>query len=163
VRLIGYRAAAGIRVAALARDGQATDLAGVDEFYADPGGWLAKAAQLPADLVVDELELAPPVRPAARILCVGLNYRAHAAEGGFDLPEYPAVFARWTPSLTVSGTPVPVPADEPGLDWEGTPRGPTPTVRRCASAWRSKSSATGGTKTPCRLMTCTGTSGSCSS
>jgi 2,4-didehydro-3-deoxy-L-rhamnonate hydrolase len=69
--------------------------------------------------LVEELELAPPVRPAARILCVGLNYQAHAAEGGFDLPEHPAVFARWTPSLTVSGTPVPVPVDEPGLDWEG--------------------------------------------
>jgi 2,4-diketo-3-deoxy-L-fuconate hydrolase len=119
VRLIGYRTAAGIRVAALAGHGRAADLTAVEEFYADPGGWLAKAAQLPADLIVEELELAPPVRPAARILCVGLNYRAHAAEGGFELPEHPAVFARWTPSLTVSGTPVPVPVDEPSLDWEG--------------------------------------------
>jgi 2,4-didehydro-3-deoxy-L-rhamnonate hydrolase len=119
VRLIGYRTAASLRVAALAGDGRAADLTVVEEFYADPGGWLAKAAELPADLIVEELELAPPVRPAARILCVGLNYRAHAAEGGFELPEHPAVFARWTPSLTVSGTPVPVPVDEPGLDWEG--------------------------------------------
>jgi 2-keto-4-pentenoate hydratase/2-oxohepta-3-ene-1,7-dioic acid hydratase in catechol pathway len=50
---------------------------------------------------------------------VGLNYRAHAAEAGIDPPEYPAIFGRWTTSLTVSGTPVPVPVDEAGLDWEG--------------------------------------------
>ena len=104
MRLIGYRTPAGIRVAALAGDGRATDVAGVEDFYAAPSGWLAEAAELPADLIVDGLELAPPIRPAARILCVGLNYRAHAAEGGFDLPEHPAVFARWTPSLTVGCT-----------------------------------------------------------
>lgn len=91
----------------------------MEEFFADPMVWLRKADQRPADLAISELELAPPILPAARVLCVGLNYRAHAAEGGFDLPQHPAVFGRWTRSLTTSGTPVPVPVDEPGLDWEG--------------------------------------------
>jgi 2-keto-4-pentenoate hydratase/2-oxohepta-3-ene-1,7-dioic acid hydratase in catechol pathway len=119
MKIIGYRAAAGTRVAALADGGRAVDLADVEGFYADVAGCLGKAVQLPAGLVVDELELVVPVRPSARILCVGLNYRKHAAEAGLELPEYPAVFARWTPSLTVSGTPVPIPVDEEGLDWEG--------------------------------------------
>jgi 2-keto-4-pentenoate hydratase/2-oxohepta-3-ene-1,7-dioic acid hydratase in catechol pathway len=119
MRLIGYRAESGTRVAALADAGRAVDLTGVDDFYAGQQTWLAEAGQRPAGLIVADLELAPPVRPSSRILCVGLNYRAHAAEGGFDLPEYPAVFGRWTASLTVSGIPVPVPVDEPGLDWEG--------------------------------------------
>jgi 2,4-didehydro-3-deoxy-L-rhamnonate hydrolase len=52
-------------------------------------------------------------------LCVGLNYRAHAAEGKFEVPEHPVIFGRWTASLTVSGTPAPVNANERGLDWEG--------------------------------------------
>ena len=29
------------------------------------------------------------------------------------------MFGRWVASLTVDGTPAPVPANEPGLDWEG--------------------------------------------
>jgi len=50
------------------------------------------------------------VPPAARVLCVGLNYPDHVAEGTFQRPAHPAVFGRWTRSLTVSGTPAPVPA-----------------------------------------------------
>jgi 2,4-didehydro-3-deoxy-L-rhamnonate hydrolase len=49
---------------------------------------------------------------------LGLNYRAHAAEGQFDAPEHPVIFGRWTQSLVTDGTPVPVPVDEAGLDWE---------------------------------------------
>lgn len=119
MRIIGYRTPAGVRVAALADDGKAVDLAAVDEFWSTPYGWTETATRRAEVFAVDDLDRAPPVRPAARVICVGLNYRAHAAEGGFELPEYPTVFARWTPSLSVGGTPVPVPADEPGLDWEG--------------------------------------------
>jgi 2-keto-4-pentenoate hydratase/2-oxohepta-3-ene-1,7-dioic acid hydratase in catechol pathway len=50
---------------------------------------------------------------------VGLNYKAHAAEGSFAVPEYPTLFGRWTASLSVGNVPVPVPAGEAGLDWEG--------------------------------------------
>ncbi|MEV4460617.1 fumarylacetoacetate hydrolase family protein, partial [Microbispora sp. NPDC049633] len=53
------------------------------------------------------------------MLCVGLNYRSHATQGGFAPPRHPAVSGRWATTLTVSGTPAPVPAGEPGLDWEG--------------------------------------------
>jgi 2-keto-4-pentenoate hydratase/2-oxohepta-3-ene-1,7-dioic acid hydratase in catechol pathway len=119
VQFIGYDADGKTRVAALAGAGTAADLTSVDSFYEDPAGWAAKAGSAPANLAVADLVLRPPVRPAARILCVGLNYRAHAVEGGFAIPEYPTVFARWTPSLSVTGVPVPVPSGEPGLDWEG--------------------------------------------
>ena len=53
------------------------------------------------------------------MICVGLNYRAHAAEGSFAVPEYPTLFGRWTASLSVGGVAAPVPAGEAGLDWEG--------------------------------------------
>jgi 2-keto-4-pentenoate hydratase/2-oxohepta-3-ene-1,7-dioic acid hydratase in catechol pathway len=62
------------------------------------------------------------VLPGARVICIGLNYLKHVAEGsyaGSGIPEYPTLFARWTASLTVGGQPIPVPANEPGLDWEG--------------------------------------------
>jgi len=60
----------------------------------------------------------PAVRPSARVLCIELNYRLHAAEAGLPIPEYPAFFGRWTPSLVAGDIPVPVPSGEPGLDWE---------------------------------------------
>ncbi|MFY0408389.1 fumarylacetoacetate hydrolase family protein [Solicola sp. PLA-1-18] len=53
------------------------------------------------------------------MLCIGLNYHAHAGEGGFTVPEHPTIFGRWTASLSVGGVPAPVPANEDGLDWEG--------------------------------------------
>ncbi|OHV37014.1 MULTISPECIES: fumarylacetoacetate hydrolase family protein [Pseudofrankia] len=99
-------------------------LAPVEEFYADVPRWRDRAAEalaLPGTAArpVSELTIVAPVPPAARVLCVGLNYRAHAAETGLPLPKYPAIFGRWTVSLTVDGTPAPVPAGERGLDWEG--------------------------------------------
>jgi 2,4-diketo-3-deoxy-L-fuconate hydrolase len=95
-------------------------LAEVTDFYADVPYWMEKARTAgPGEAPLAEAELAPPVPPSARVLCIGLNYRAHAAEGGFEPPAHPTVFGRWTASLSVSGTPVPVPSGEPGLDWEG--------------------------------------------
>ncbi|MEU4541686.1 fumarylacetoacetate hydrolase family protein, partial [Streptosporangium sp. NPDC023825] len=99
-------------------------LAEAGEFYEDLPGWTAKARDLsggepgPHERALGELSLAPAVAGSARVVCVGLNYRAHAAEGGFPIPETPAIFGRWTASLAVDGTPVPVPPDEAGLDWE---------------------------------------------
>lgn len=98
-------------------------LAPVEDFYADLPAWRARAGQALGDRTdarpVGALTLAPPIPPAARVLCVGLNYRAHAAETGLEPPRYPNLFGRWTVSLTVDGTPAPVPAGERGLDWEG--------------------------------------------
>ncbi|MCK2220462.1 fumarylacetoacetate hydrolase family protein [Actinomadura sp. ATCC 31491] len=83
----------------------------VTRFWADARGWTAKAAQLTGEAVpVREVSFAPPVPPSARVICVGLNYRAHAAEGSFDVPEHPTLFGRWTAALSVgdvvaTGTP----------------------------------------------------------
>ena len=106
-------------------------LARVSDFWADAAGWQEKALSLSADALTDDLagwlERAdvtevPLVPPTARVICVGLNYKAHAAEGSFkdqELPPYPTLFGRWTASLSVGNVPVPVPSGEDGLDWEG--------------------------------------------
>ena len=36
-------------------------------------------------------KLLAPVKPTA-VLCIGLNYRKHAEEGGADIPENPVLF-----------------------------------------------------------------------
>src|ERR671927_543624 len=123
MRIVGTRRDGGpVEVAALSDDGaQVTVVAGLEEFWADPAGHLSRepaGETLPADGV----EFVPPVLPGARVVCIGLNYLEHVAEGSFageGVPPYPTLFARWTQSLTVGGAPVPVPSDEDGVDWEG--------------------------------------------
>ncbi|WP_053175106.1 fumarylacetoacetate hydrolase family protein [Nonomuraea sp. SBT364] len=116
-----------MKLAGMVLDGQAwvarldgdevRPIAEVGAFWADPARSLDAGPGAPVP--VDAVEFVPPVPPAARVICVGLNYRAHAAEGAFAVPDHPTLFGRWTASLSVGGVPAPVPADEAGLDWEG--------------------------------------------
>jgi 2-keto-4-pentenoate hydratase/2-oxohepta-3-ene-1,7-dioic acid hydratase in catechol pathway len=123
MRIVGIRRANGpVEVAALSEDGaQVTMVAGLEEFWADAAGFLTRepsGSTVPAT----DLELVPPVLPGARVICIGLNYLKHVAEGTFageGVPPYPTLFARWTQSLTVDGAEVPIPSNEDGLDWEG--------------------------------------------
>jgi 2,4-diketo-3-deoxy-L-fuconate hydrolase len=119
MRFVGVREG---RVVSIARqiDDRVSIVTDVDEFYSDVTRYLDEARRISVgDLSINTVMLAPPVPGSARVLCVGLNYRAHAAEGKFEVPEHPTIFGRWTASLTVSGTPAPVNANERGLDWEG--------------------------------------------
>lgn len=117
MRITGYEHAGTVHVGA--RDGaELIALGPVEAFWQDPYRAVEDGLRADARLPAGSVRLAPPVTPSARVLCVGLNYREHAAEGAFDVPEHPTIFGRWTPSLTVGGTPVQVPVDEAGLDWE---------------------------------------------
>ena len=119
MKLVGIRRGRQVEVAVQLGD-RVTPIAEVGDFYAELDHWLprARGAEV-GQLALADVELAPPVPPSARVVCIGLNYRAHAAEGGFTPPEHPTVFGRWVASLTAGTTPAPVPANEPGLDWEG--------------------------------------------
>jgi 2-keto-4-pentenoate hydratase/2-oxohepta-3-ene-1,7-dioic acid hydratase in catechol pathway len=122
MRIVGIRRNGSVEVAALSDDStRVTVLCGLEEFWADASGHLARQ---PAGETVpsSDVEFVPPVLPGARVICIGLNYLKHVAEGSFagqELPPYPTLFARWTQSLAVDGAEVPIPANEDGLDWEG--------------------------------------------
>jgi len=119
MRLIGYERSGGIWVGRLSGDGtQVTPVTSVEQFWQDPKRW-SDAVDGESTVARDGLVERPLVPPAARIICIGLNYRAHAAEGSFAVPDYPTIFGRWTASLAVGGQPVAVPVGERGLDWEG--------------------------------------------
>ena len=119
MRFIGVRDGRAVTVARLFDDGTAAAVAEVTDFYRDLDASRAAAAALAGgDRPRAEITEAPAVPPAARVLCVGLNYRLHADEAGLQLPEHPAIFGRWTASLAPTGTPAPVPPGEPGWDWE---------------------------------------------
>lgn len=71
--------------------------------------------------VVDLAAIAPlpPVSRPAKIFCLGLNYRDHAAEAGLELPEYPTVFSRYATSLIGHNAPIIRPKISGQLDYEG--------------------------------------------
>ena len=119
MQFIGYRDGRRVLVGVRIGADRAAPVAEVSDFYADLEYWTQQARGITqGSLALAELALVPAVPASARILCIGLNYRTHAAEGGFTVPETPTIFGRWTASLVVTGTPIPVPADEAGLDWE---------------------------------------------
>ncbi|MBN2038819.1 MAG: fumarylacetoacetate hydrolase family protein [Spirochaetes bacterium] len=65
-------------------------------------------------------KLLAPLVPAA-IFCIGLNYKEHAGETGFQLPDYPALFMKNPASVTNPGDPVVIPKvclDKPEVDYE---------------------------------------------
>ncbi len=53
-------------------------------------------------------DLLAPVQPVD-ILCIGLNYRRHAQEGGFPIPQYPVLFAKTTTAIQHPGAPIRLP------------------------------------------------------
>ncbi len=97
-------------------DGRVRELASADSFYKDPAGWIKSSK--PGDiLTLAQHDLRPPLPSTSRVLCVGLNYKAHAAEVGQPWPEQPVIFARWGSTLTTDGSAVPL--AEERFDWEG--------------------------------------------
>ena len=53
-----------------------------------------------------------------KIVCVGLNYRDHAAEGGRDAPLEPLLFAKLPSALIDPGEPIVLPPEDDHVDSE---------------------------------------------
>ena len=65
-----------------------------------------------------DLQLGPCVPNPGKILCVGLNYRRHAAEAGMAVPETPVLFSKFNNSLAASNELVPLPVNAVEYDYE---------------------------------------------
>lgn len=63
-------------------------------------------------------ERATVVPMPEKVICVGLNYRSHALETGLDLPDHPAIFAKYGRSLIGSNDPIVLPGNAQKVDWE---------------------------------------------
>ncbi len=79
---------------------------------------------------LSELNLLPPVTPS-KILCVGRNYRDHAAELGNEVPKEPLLFLKPPSSLLAPKGTVRIPAISTRVDWQSpaatvSPTPPTP-------------------------------------
>ena len=72
-------------------------------------GWLVRSQ--------DAYWFAPVPRPG-KILCIGLNYRDHAAESNMPIPEKPVVFSKFSTAVIAPGEPVVLPATSQKVDCE---------------------------------------------
>ena len=99
------------------------------------GPWFQKAREAHDALVRDEKALtqardrgwlvrrqdaywhAPVPRPG-KIICIGLNYRDHAAESNLPVPEQPVVFSKFSTSVIAPGEPVVIPSGSEQVDYE---------------------------------------------
>jgi 2-keto-4-pentenoate hydratase/2-oxohepta-3-ene-1,7-dioic acid hydratase in catechol pathway len=67
---------------------------------------------------LESFELLPPIPDPEKIVCIGLNYRTHAAEAGLDPPDSPTIFGKYRNALVAPGATVTLPRSSAKVDYE---------------------------------------------
>jgi 2-keto-4-pentenoate hydratase/2-oxohepta-3-ene-1,7-dioic acid hydratase in catechol pathway len=70
------------------------------------------------EVPLDDVRLLAPVLPS-KVVCVGKNYAAHAAEFDSDVPEEPLLFLKPSTSVIGPGDTIPLPGISRRVDYEG--------------------------------------------
>jgi len=80
----------------------------------------AEAAASPRAVkyAANAVKLLPPVPDPGKIVCIGLNYRDHAIEGGQPIPTEPVVFGKFPNTLIAHGDPIKIPRVAQKTDYE---------------------------------------------
>ena len=99
------------------------------------GPWFQKANESRKKLITDQNALthaldngllvssqdaywfAPVPRPG-KLICIGLNYRDHAAESNMPIPERPVIFSKFSTCVIAPGEPVVIPPTSHQVDYE---------------------------------------------
>lgn len=71
-----------------------------------------------ATALEEEIAYAPVVDSMEKIMCIGLNYAAHARESGMELPKFPVLFNKFPNALAANNEPVALPAYNREYDYE---------------------------------------------
>jgi 2-keto-4-pentenoate hydratase/2-oxohepta-3-ene-1,7-dioic acid hydratase in catechol pathway len=81
--------------------------------------WVTQFVDMPWDPVrFEEAALLPPVIPS-KIICIGRNYREHAAELGNEAPAEPLLFLKPPSAIIAPGDAICIPALSQRVDFEG--------------------------------------------
>jgi 2-keto-4-pentenoate hydratase/2-oxohepta-3-ene-1,7-dioic acid hydratase in catechol pathway len=91
------------------------------EFFAQDGvdrlAKALKAGSLPL-IKIDGQRLGAPMKRAGKIVCIGLNYRNHAAESGMPIPTEPIIFMKAPNTMVGPNDDVIIPRKSKKTDWE---------------------------------------------
>ncbi|KRF17806.1 2-hydroxyhepta-2,4-diene-1,7-dioate isomerase [Nocardioides sp. Soil797] len=68
---------------------------------------------------LEDVRLLAPVLPRSKVVAIGRNYAAHAAEMGSDLPEEPLMFLKPNTSVCGPGDPIFYPRQSENVHYEG--------------------------------------------
>lgn len=83
-------------------------------------GWReGDALSLGAARPLAAVQLLAPVPHPEKVICVGVNYRLHAAESSMAPPPFPEIFAKFPNAITDPGAPILLPAADDAIDYEG--------------------------------------------
>ena len=117
MRLLRIHTPDGLRDAVLAEDNRVVTLPGAAEAF-DLDRWRDRAAAATDPAVEFEtVTLAAPLNPG-KIVCVGLNYADHAAEGGQAAPAEPILFMKAPDTVVGAHDDVIIPRGGEKTDWE---------------------------------------------
>ena len=129
MRLLAFNEGHQHRIGALS-DAGVVNLSRVDAAAPTDLGAVVKAGKL-ADIAailaradgavhhqLDDLDLQLPVATPGKILCLGLNYLDHIAEGPFEKQPFPAIFMRSPTSLVPANKPILAPHMSNSMDYE---------------------------------------------
>jgi acylpyruvate hydrolase len=89
----------------------------IGALLADPG-WGTAAETRGESIEAAGADFAPVVPRPNKIICLGLNYKAHIEEMGRDLPNHPTLFAKYAVSLIGARDPIVLPPESQAVDWE---------------------------------------------
>jgi acylpyruvate hydrolase len=92
-------------------------------------GIAALGAETPAEVLADppvgdeeiplaDVRLRPVVPRPGKVVCMGLNYRAHVDEGVYEAPDYPVLFSKFAETLVAAGDPIVLPPESSAADYE---------------------------------------------
>lgn len=112
---------------AILKDGSRVDASGLgsdydEKFFAGGGlaelnAWLGKHASS-APRVAPSVRLGSVICRPSKIVCIGLNYRDHAAETKAEAPKEPVIFFKATTSLVGPNDDLIMPLNSTKVDWE---------------------------------------------
>lgn len=116
---------AGHEIPAVRADGVVRDLRTLTDdvdgaFLAGDGVRLVREAlaDLPELAGADAMRVGAPIARPSAVLCIGMNYAAHAAESGSEPPSVPVLFFKHPNTVVGPHDDVPLPPGSAKLDWE---------------------------------------------
>ncbi len=119
MKVATYRDAKGVARVGVIRDAHIADVGVADMAALAALGFDRLASALTGEGVpLSEVRLLAPVPRPPKFICVGLNYRDHAAESGMPIPDRPTIFSKFSSSVIGPGEPIVLPRNSTRPDYE---------------------------------------------